>query len=248
MKLTKATIHKYKNFTSKQECEINEKVTRIVGKNESGKTAFLEALAKSNYFENDEEFKFNKSLDYPRSELVKAKDQNPPAITCQYQLSIEELQSIEDRFLPGILQDNHFSLTTLYNNRHIPEIPVNFDKFKLWLTSKIQIAEETKQLILNASDFSNLIAIVSDNISIPGIKELQSILSEFDSYQKTWKDPITGHIFENYLSKSIPKFWYFSDYYSLPYRFDLNDISNKNSSGYLSKGHFRKFNPLTSKG
>ena len=235
MKLTKVTIHKYKNFTSKQECEINEKVTRIVGKNESGKTAFLEALAKSNYFENDEEFKFNKSLDYPRSELVKAKDQNPPAITCQYQLSIEEQQSIEDRFLPGILQDNHFSLTTLYNNRHIPEIPVDFEKFKLWLTSKIKIAEETKQLILNASDFSNLLAIVSDNISIPGIKELQSILSEFDNYQKTWQDPITGHIFENYLSKSIPKFWYFSDYYSLPYRFDLNDISNKNSSGYLSK-------------
>ena len=44
MKLTKVTLHKYKSFLTEQMVLIEENVTRIVGKNVSGKTAFLAAL------------------------------------------------------------------------------------------------------------------------------------------------------------------------------------------------------------
>lgn len=73
MLLKKVTIHKYKSFLTEQSYTVEERITRIVGKNESGKTALLEALAKSNYFEDNADFQFNKDLDYPRSELIKAK-------------------------------------------------------------------------------------------------------------------------------------------------------------------------------
>ena len=84
MKLTKVTIHKYKSFLTEQTFEVESQITRIVGKNESGKTALLEALAKSNYFEDNAEFKFDKDLDYPRSELTKVRTENPEVITCEY--------------------------------------------------------------------------------------------------------------------------------------------------------------------
>ena len=58
MKLTKVTIHKYKSFLTEQTYEVESQITRIVGKNESGKTALLEALAKSNYFEDNADFQF----------------------------------------------------------------------------------------------------------------------------------------------------------------------------------------------
>ena len=67
MLLKKVTIHKYKSFLTEQSYEVESAITRIVGKNESGKTALLEALAKSNYFEDNAEFKFDKDLDYPRT-------------------------------------------------------------------------------------------------------------------------------------------------------------------------------------
>lgn len=73
MLLKKVTIHKYKSFLTEQSYTVEDRITRIVGKNESGKTALLEGLAKSNYFEDNTEFQFNKDLDYPRSELIKAK-------------------------------------------------------------------------------------------------------------------------------------------------------------------------------
>ena len=77
MLLKRVTIHKYKSFLTEQTYEVESQITRIVGKNESGKTALLEALAKSNYFEDNAEFQFNKDLDYPRSELTKVRTENP---------------------------------------------------------------------------------------------------------------------------------------------------------------------------
>lgn len=90
MLLKKVTIHKYKSFLTEQSYEVEPQITRIVGKNESGKTALLEALAKSNYFEDNTEFRFNKDLDYPRSELIKVRNENPPVLTCEYELSDED--------------------------------------------------------------------------------------------------------------------------------------------------------------
>lgn len=61
MLLKKVTIHKYKSFLTEQSLEVEKGITRIVGKNESGKTALLEVIAKTNYFEDNKDFIFNKS-------------------------------------------------------------------------------------------------------------------------------------------------------------------------------------------
>ena len=72
--LTEAKINKYKSYTNEQVVKLEDEVTTLVGKNESGKTAFLEALAKFNYFIDDDEFKFDEVRDYPRNELKSIND------------------------------------------------------------------------------------------------------------------------------------------------------------------------------
>ena len=53
-------------------------------------------MAKTNYFETDNKnFKFDKTLDYPRGTLTKVSDQNPEVVTCDYVLSDTELARIE---------------------------------------------------------------------------------------------------------------------------------------------------------
>lgn len=98
MLLKKVTIHKYKSFLTEQTYEVESQITRIVGKNESGKTALLEALAKSNYFEDNADFKFDKDLDYPRSELTKVRTENPKVLTCEYELSDEDVKKCRGSF------------------------------------------------------------------------------------------------------------------------------------------------------
>jgi len=94
IKLKKVEIDKYKSFVEKQEINIENGVTRIVGKNESGKTALLEAMAKFNYFdENDVTFNFDSTNDYPRGQLKKYQQDYPEdnfnVITCTFEISDE---------------------------------------------------------------------------------------------------------------------------------------------------------------
>ena len=142
MLLKKVTIHKYKSFLTEQSYDVEERITRIVGKNESGKTALLEALAKLNYFEDNAEFKFNKDLDYPRSELVKAKNANPAALTCEYELSDEDVESVEEDFGEGIISKQNFSLTAYYDNtRTTTGVKVNFKLYNEAFGTAVQISD-----------------------------------------------------------------------------------------------------------
>ena len=49
--LKEVKVYKYKCFLNEQKVAIDPKTTTIVGMNESGKTSFLSAIAKTNYFD-----------------------------------------------------------------------------------------------------------------------------------------------------------------------------------------------------
>ena len=115
MLLKEVKIHKYKSFITEQSFSVENKITRIVGKNESGKSAILEAIAKTNYFEDDQDFKFKKQYDYPRSELAGIKQDFPKAITCSYELEEEDIIPISNDFLPGLVNPSIIYVTTYYN-------------------------------------------------------------------------------------------------------------------------------------
>ena len=53
IKLKSVTINKYKCIEIEQSFDVEDDVTVLVGKNESGKTAILEAISKSNSYRND---------------------------------------------------------------------------------------------------------------------------------------------------------------------------------------------------
>ncbi|NLL91042.1 MAG: hypothetical protein GX222_01295 [Ruminococcaceae bacterium] len=86
--------------------------------NESGKTAILEALAKSNYFEDDPNFSYNISHDYPRKQKkrVDKSGEIPVAIELEYAVGKALSETIEDD-LDIKLEKNTFSATYKYDNK-----------------------------------------------------------------------------------------------------------------------------------
>lgn len=240
MLLKKVTIHKYKSFLTEQSYDVEERITRIVGKNESGKTALLEALAKLNYFEDNAEFKFNKDLDYPRSELVKAKNANPAALTCEYELSDEDVESVEEDFGEGIISKQNFSLTAYYDNtRTTTGVKVNFEVFKNWLIASFDVGDQGKELVRDVLSFSALENVVSQNQTIPGMKEIQGELNIIKNGAGKWNNPLEGYIYLKYISPAVPKLWYFSDYFSLPCRINLSEFAAGKPTGNLSSEEFK---------
>ena len=240
MLLKKVTIHKYKSFLTEQSYEVESAITRVVGKNESGKTALLEALAKSNYLEDNAEFKFDKDLDYPRSELTKVRNENPAVLTCEYELSDDIIESIEDDFAEGIFAEKTFSVTSYYDNsKTISGISTDFEVFKEWLISNFELEDQGNDLIRAASSYADLEKSVIENISISGMKEVKAELDKIKKDANGWTNTLNGYIYKKYISPAIPKLWYFSDYFSLPCRINLSEFATGKPTGNLSSEEFK---------
>ena len=245
MLLKKVSIHKYKSFLTEQSYEVEPQITRIVGKNESGKTALLEALAKSNYFEDNTEFRFNKDLDYPRSELIKVRNENPPALTCEYELSDEDISCVETAFAKGIIPRKNFCVTSFYDNTSKASgVEIDFTVFKDWLISFFGVGDQGKQLIRAADSFSSLESVVSENAELPAMEQIQAQLGEIKTGAGDFENRLEGYIYNTYLSPEIPKLWYFSDYFSLPCRINLDDFSAGQPTNNLSREEVKIANAL----
>lgn len=242
MLLKKVTIHKYKSFLTEQSFEVENQITRIVGKNESGKTALLESLAKTNYFEDNREFEFNMDLDYPRSELVKVRGDNPEVITCEYELSDQDVNIIEEVFAKGIITQRNISVTSHYNNHKIISgVKTNFEVFKAWLISTFEVDEQSKELISTSNSFTTLEKVVGENGTLAGMKAIKAELDKIRKESSTgWASaPLEGFIYKRYIYSMIPKFWYFSDYFSLPHRINLNDFANGRPTDHLTAEEYK---------
>src|SRR3712207_1656264 len=103
MKLISARATSYKSIEDSGTVPIESDVTTLVGKNESGKSAFLEALYRINPAASDLRSKFQELYDYPRSRrnADKEKIPNVKAISTVFELEDDEVQAVEERFGKG---------------------------------------------------------------------------------------------------------------------------------------------------
>lgn len=236
--LERVEIHKYKSIENTQTFDVDKGITILVGMNESGKTNVLEALAKVNYFNDDEKFKFNITHDYPRKELKslqKNNDENitPKAITCYYRISEELKEEINDDLGSKIFKVTNFSYTKNYTNQcSFGGLEVSSKDF---LNNYFEDLKDTEQTLKDKlMGIDNIEAI--DNI----IKELQQekekyneliekleTLKEFYHNKWGWNNPIGEYIGRVWITPNLPKFLYYDEYYSLPSRVSIQKLQQE---------------------
>ena len=168
IKLKKVEINKYKSFLDKQEIDIENGVTRIVGKNESGKTALLEALAKFNYFDSeDTDFDFNSTNDYPRGMLKKYQQEYPDddfqVIACTFELSEELLKQISDDVGKDVYTDKTIKIARKYNNGMTYIISADTKKFIENFVQKYTIEETLKEELITCKSVKELAEKIESN-------------------------------------------------------------------------------------
>lgn len=238
MKLVNVTVHKYKSYDQEQTFSIDDDITIIVGKNESGKTAILEAIAKTNYFSNDEDFKFNSTHDYPRKEKKKYDKLGEigKAISCTYQLSEDEISEIEKDIGKNVVDSWDFTVTTKYDNsRTISNLKINLDNFWIFVVNRFGLNGIYKDKILAIKNKDNLLALIEEykQSSTEEDKNFLNALNQIKEKCLTeldWGNFIQAYLWEKHFKLNIPKFMYFDEYYELPSKIDLSTISNSSSS------------------
>ncbi|GHT79228.1 hypothetical protein FACS1894104_3560 [Actinomycetota bacterium] len=233
IKLEGVTINKYKCIENPQEFAVEPQTTVLVGMNESGKTSILEALAKTNYFEDDNQFKFNLTKDYPRKQkkAVDKSGENPKAITLNYSIDDELLKEIEED-IGAKLTAKQFSITTKYDGKRtwtislikVPDYIAAVAK-EHGITDKKTIAAMTAAK--NQKDLQAALTSVPDEDGDEEevtIADLYGEIEQFFENAGEWDNPIENYIVTEYLIPNLPKFMYYDDYYMLPSRVSLNNI------------------------
>ena len=243
MKLKQVTVNKYKSFLTEQTVSIEDGVTRLVGKNESGKTAFLEALAKYNYFDkNEKKFKYDKTHDYPRNELKTYEQQNPSnncvVVSCMFEISDDLLKEIQDdvgetTFIQKMVEVKH-----KYDGGRTFEVTANTKSFISNFLSQYTIAAEKTKDFEKIGDIKGLHEVLSSD---PELKTVADALKRDyidKSFEGLKNDVVGGYIAKTYIEPNIPQFWYFDEYYALPEQISLTRFNSKTIDATLSKEQF----------
>jgi len=212
LKLTNIRVENFKCIEDSTPFRIDN-LTAFVGKNESGKSAILEALYKLNPVEATEN-NFDE-LDYPRrqwSQYKQRREKNPDnVLTTIWELDEGDTKAVVDIVGPNALIGNVITVKKGYDN--IPRYTVSLDDKKV-----------AQNLIAGADLFQEERDALGEVASVPDlVTKLQAIEQPAEKQTKllaavTKKFPnnkVMQPIVEA-LHARLPKFVLFSSYYKLP--------------------------------
>jgi len=230
LSLKEVTIHKFKCIESEQTFEVGENITVLVGMNESGKTSILEALAKTNYFSDDEDFKFNATHDYPRKEKKKMDKSGvtPSAVTCKYSIAQELLKKISQDVGDRVFSQTVFSRTTKFNQKNtFLDIKTDFNRFISAKTKILGISSKSlNDKLFKVSSLEDLKTVIAE-YKDEDLKEKLSSLKKYLQNDWKWSTPLDEYISRMYLHPNLPKFLYYDEYYALPSRINIEKLKNE---------------------
>jgi predicted ATP-dependent endonuclease of OLD family len=209
MKLKKVHVTNFRSVEDSEPFSVDQ-VTCLVGKNEAGKTAILQAIAGLNPHESTP-IHFDKERDYPRRYLTEYANRHPEKdaeiVSTLWELSPNELDAIKAEFGECISSDSDVKIVRRYNATSAEwTVPINFKTAVQHLIAKANFSASEK------SQVQSVESIVTLREALESIKEKSekhnSLLQKINSYPSK---SITGKVRE-ILTDKFPKFMYFSNY------------------------------------
>lgn len=261
MKLKKARVKLYRNIVDSEELTVEDRITCLVGKNESGKTAFLQALYSLNPAYPDQ-IDIDVTKDYPRWRMIRDSKNN----------NLEEVPIIEAHFiLDDVNQDNfnefmgfQIPLGELYvektyndtlNAKFLapeeewinallssPLIDANIEKEISGLNTLNEILsklEEIQEKIIEEEEDTTNAEPIEPTEEEPieeedePNEELEKIENIISAIQKihSISDESSNNEFLSFVDSCLPEFFYYSHYDALDGRIDLKSIVEKENNG-----------------
>lgn len=214
MKLTQVHITEFQSIRDSNPFEVGD-VTCLVGKNEAGKTAVLQALYRLNpYVPSDGHY--DVTTDYPRAEVASYQYEaehgaRDPALVTQatYRLGAEDLDPIHAELGAEALAKPELTLRKGYTNEVIPILEIRPPQIFRYLATSAQRFPEASSAIQSSFNVDEALQRLTALESTSETTRLINILSQIK------ERGFDGYIFTKYLQARIPKFLYFDEYYQM---------------------------------
>lgn len=227
MLLREFTVERFRNVVGSGAVPVEPDVTCLVGKNESGKTAMLQALAR---LLPARPATFDLQDQYPRWLLVRdrksgAADSTIP-ISAVFDLEDDDRAFFDERFGAGVVKGDTITASRGYDDTL--RIGVERDETKaVAALVKGAGASSATKTHLNAETF---VALAESIAAAQAIDELdEKVAAELTTLAAAAQELLGGKDFGQVVRDAVverlPRFFYFSDYSILPGRLDLREIA-----------------------
>lgn len=231
MQLTRVRITNYRSVEDSDWVDIGD-VTCLVGKNEAGKTAFLQALNKLNPVQGSSDF--DDTIDYPSrlyAAYKRTRDANPASVVgAEFDMSEGEMSAIAQEFGEGFLKSNRITVTKSYASGRTWGFSTDQSKAIEHFVALIEAPKAVKDQLLKTTTADDLA------YAIDQLEEPHSSATAVAEKIRTFR----GESFDNvlidaYLQPWLPKFFYFDDNSNMPGRASIPDLISRRAAGTLDE-------------
>eukprot|EP01041_Mallomonas_annulata_P018315 gene18315-37184_t len=233
MRLVSVQVQNYRCIIDSGTVDIDENVTCLVGKNESGKTAFLRSLHMLNPLNPIKgKTKFDPVMDYPAKDYGKFKRltedeaKRVVVVSAQFELSNAEVTALEAAFGANCVKNRVVTVEAGYGGNKTYSPVVDEAVAGKHLVSKLELRDEDKSKAAAISSVTALSAVLAE------VAEPHSTVTQLIATITKWREQrLSLAVIDTYLSKWLPKFFYFDDYSVMPGRVGLEKLRSKISAG-----------------
>ncbi len=241
MKLISTHITEFKSIRDSNSFEIGD-ITCLVGKNEAGKTAILQALYRLNPV-IQEHGNYDVTDDYPRSDVEdyrqdveSGRRKSAIVVKAKFLLSDDEIKAIEEDYGEGILKGTHFTLSKGYDNVKHVGLEINE---KVVVENVIEDAQLPADLANKLAKAKNIIEL-NETLKAITIEENKEHVDRLRSILKSYTGDKTlvMSIYEKYLEHSVPKFMYFDEYFMMKGYENIESLKERVNGGHQASSDY----------
>ena len=234
MILNSVRVQNFKRVIDSTKFKVDEKVTYLVGKNESGKTTLLRAISKLNPIDPAAgDFGI---LEYPRSRMVeyqqRAETQPDDILTTTWSLSQEDIADLEEILGPAAREINSVEISKGYSNETVCKLEVDEQAVVRHLIESHQLNKDEQRAVQETQT----------------VQELHLKLSELET-RTDWQYALLVFVISNFqdynvdltarnrLQSRLPKIGHFTEYMLMPGQISINDLKWRQENDALEDGH-----------
>jgi energy-coupling factor transporter ATP-binding protein EcfA2 len=226
-------VWKYKSIEDSTPVTLDNDVTVLVGKNESGKTAFLEALHKALPLG---EAKYDYIADYPRKDMVRYRPQhNAGKHQKVVQLTFRIEKALADKINKEVFGSTQivapgstFTQDTTIANTSTIGFEIDQKAALVALQKPLADLEHKDEVFSGTATLEDVLTNI-ERLSLPADNRLAKFAAQWRA--RAIKLPgwglVDGHIWQTYLCPSLPKFLYFDDYRLLEGKINLPTLNQR---------------------
>ncbi|GIH06659.1 hypothetical protein Rhe02_47260 [Rhizocola hellebori] len=235
MRLRAITVQRFKNIVNPQRIEIEDDVTGIVGKNESGKTTVLKAFHRLNPA-NGLDLKFDVVTEYPRWRLARDRrsedlDKVQP-IVAEFELEAADVEEISQHLSAHPPAGTTCYAARDYANQLTIWLDLSLAKTLEAAADEASVAEEDREELLGSDSIDAAKAFARERVK--QIKEAEPLrakaLAAFATGVANFsylRSHALAQDARDVLIEIVPKSFYFSSYGLLPGECDLTELVKK---------------------